>query len=56
MGSLLSKDGNVKYLLCVAGVFTKYAWVQPLKDKKDKTVYNAFTKLVNDSNRKPNKL
>ena len=23
-------------------VFTKYAWVKPLKDKKAKTVLNAF--------------
>ena len=34
MGSLSSKNRNVKYLLCVIDVFTKYAWVKPLKDKK----------------------
>ena len=33
MGSLSSKNGNVKYLLCVIDFF-KYAWVKPLKDKK----------------------
>ena len=38
------------------GVFTKYAWVKSLKDKKDKTILNAFIKIVNESNRKPNKL
>ena len=43
-------------LLCVIGVFTKYAWVKPLKNKKGKTVLNAFIKIVNESNRKPNKL
>ena len=37
-------------------VFTKYAWVNPLKDKKGKTVLNAFIETVNGSNRKPNKL
>ena len=37
-------------------VFTKYAWVNPLKDKKGKTVLNAFIETVNESNRKPNKL
>ena len=37
-------------------VFTKYAWVKPLKDKKGKTVLNAFIEIVNKSNRKPNKL
>ena len=27
MGSLSPKNKNVKYLLCVIGVFTKYTWV-----------------------------
>ena len=54
MGLLSSK--NNKYSLCVIDVFTKYAWVKPLKDKKGKTVLNIFIKIVNESNRKPNKL
>ena len=56
MESLSSKNKNVKYLLCVIDIFTKFAWVKPLKDKKGKTVLNAFIKIVNESNRKPNKL
>ena len=32
-------------------VFTKYAWVKPLKNKKGKTVPNAFNEIVNESNR-----
>ena len=32
MESLSSKNKNVKYLLCVVDVFTKYVWVKPLKD------------------------
>ena len=55
MESLPSKNKNVKYLLCVIDGFTKYAWVKMLKDKKGKTV-NAFIEIVNESNRKPNKL
>ena len=51
-----SKNKNVKYLLRVIDVFTKYAWVKPLRDKKGKTVHNAFIKIVNESNCKPNKL
>ena len=31
-------------------------WVKPLKDKKGKTVINAFIEIVNESNHKPNKL
>ena len=36
MGSLSSKNKNIKYLLCFIDVFTKYAWVKPLKDTKVK--------------------
>ena len=56
MESLSCKNKNVKYLLCVIDVFTKNAWVKFLKDKKSKTVLNAFIKIVNESNCKPNKL
>ena len=56
MESLSSKNKNVKYLLCVIDVFTKYAWVKPLKDKKGKTVLNLFIEIEDESNRKPNKL
>ena len=45
MRSLSSKNKNVKYLLCVIDVFTKYAWLKPLKDKKKgKSGLNAFIK------------
>ena len=37
-------------------VFTKYAWLKFFKDKKAKTVLLGFVKIVNKSNRKPNKL
>ena len=43
-------------LLCIIDVFTKYACVKPLKDKKSKTVLNTFVKIVNESNCKPNKI
>ena len=56
MESLSSKNKNVKYLLCVRDTFTKYAWVKFLKDKRCKTVLNAFIEIVNESNRKPNNL
>ena len=44
----------MKFLLCVIDVFTKYAWVKPLKDKKAKTVLHGFTEIVNESKSKPN--
>ena len=52
MDSLSSKNNNLKYLLCVIDVFTKYVWVKPLKGK---TVLNDFIQIVNESNPKPNK-
>ena len=51
MESLSSNNKNVKYLLRAIDVFTKYAWVKPLKDKKDKTVLNVFIEIVNEFNR-----
>ena len=53
---LPSKNRNAKYFLCVIDIFTKYAWVKPLKNKKDKAVLNVLIEIVNKSNRKPNKL
>ena len=50
------KNNNVKCLLCVIDVFTKYSWDKPLKDKKYKAVPNVFIKMVNKSNRKSNKI
>ena len=56
MRLLSSKNKSIKYFLCVIGVFTKYALVKPLKYEKGKTVLNASIEIVNESNRKPNKL
>ena len=42
MESLSSNNKNVKYWLWVIDVFTKYAWIKPLKDKKGKSVLNAY--------------
>ena len=55
IGSLPSKNKKVKYSY-VIDVFAIYAWIKPLKDKKGKTVLNAFIQIVNESNCKPNKL
>ena len=56
METLSSKNRNVKYLLCVIDISTKYAWVDLLKDKKGKTVLNGFIETLNESSNKPNKL
>ena len=38
-----------RFLLCVIDIFSKYAWVVPLKDKKDVSIVNAFQKILDDS-------
>ena len=54
---LISKyNKGIKYLLCVIDLFSKYAWVVPLKDKKGATITNAFQKILDSSKRKPNKI
>ena len=43
---LISKfNKGFRFLLCVIDVFSKYAWVVPLKDKKGLTITNAFQKI-----------
>ena len=42
---LLSRyNKGFKYLLCVIDLFSKYAWVIPMKDKKSTSMVNAFKK------------
>ena len=54
---LLSKfNKGFRFLLCFIDIFSKYAWVIPLKDKKGISILNAFQKILNESNRKPNKI
>ena len=54
---LLSKQKkSIKYLLCAIDLFSKYAFVVPLKDKKGISITNAFNKIINQSNREPNKI
>ena len=51
---LISKfNKGFRFLLCVIYIFSKYAWVIPLKDKKCITVTNAFQKTFKISYRKP---
>ena len=47
---------GVRFLLCVIDIFSKYTWVIPLKDKKGTRITNAFQKILDESNRKPDKI
>ena len=45
-----------RFLLYVIDIFSKYAWVIDLKDKKGIRIVNGFQKIINGSKRKPNKI
>ena len=54
---LISKfNKGFRFLLCVIDIFSKCAWVVPLKDKKGISIVNAFQKKLDKSGRKPNKI
>ena len=53
--SLSKYNKGIKYLLYVIYLFSKYAWVLPLKDKRGITIVNAFQKIISKG-RKPNKV
>ena len=47
---LLSKfNKGFRFLLCVIDIFSKYAWVAPLKDKKGLSIVNAFQIILKES-------
>ena len=42
--------------MCVIDISSKYVWIVPLKDKKGVSIVDAFQKILDDSDRKPNKI
>ena len=54
---MISKfNQRFRFLLCVIDIYSKFAWVIPLKAKKGITITNAFQKILDESNHKPNKI
>ena len=54
---LLSRyNKGIRFLLCVIDIFSKYAWVGPLKDKKGVSIATAIQSILKQSYRKPNKI
>ena len=54
---LISKfNKGFRFLLCFIDIFSKYAWFRPLKDKKDISIANAFQKILDKLECKPNKI
>ena len=46
MQSLSKYNKGIKHLLCAIDLFSKYAWVVPIKDKKGTSIVNAFKKII----------
>ena len=55
MKSLSKYNKGIRYLLCAIDLFSKYAWVVPLKDKKGTSIVIVFQKITSEG-RKPNKI
>ena len=47
---------GIRYLLCVTDIFSKYAWVVPLKENKCIIIVKAFQSILDSSGRKPIKI
>ena len=45
MGKFSDWNKGIKYLLMVIDVFSKFGWIEPLKNKKGETVAAAFEKI-----------
>ena len=56
MQLLRKYNKGIRFLLCVIDIFSKFAWVVPLKDKKGVSIATAFQSILKQSNRKPNKI
>ena len=54
---LISKfNKGFRFSLGVIDIFSKYAWVVPLKDKNCIRITNAFQNIIKESNRISNKI
>ena len=53
--SLSKYNKEIKYLLCATDLFSKYAWIVPIKDKQGTSIVNTFQKIILEG-RKPNKI
>ena len=50
--SLSKYNKVIKYLLCAIDLFSKYAWVVPIKNKKGTSILNAFKKNLKEKKTK----
>ena len=50
-----SSNDGYRYLLVVIDIFSRYAWIEPIKDKSAKRIIIAFNKIIHKG-RKPRRL
>lgn len=55
MTKFKKENDGVQYVLLVIDIFSKYLWMQPLKDKKGPTTARAFENILSEG-RQPTKL
>lgn len=56
-GNIAKHNRGIRYLLVVIDVFSKFAWVEPIKSKTGKAVTEAFGKILKKAEgRRPQKL
>ena len=48
--SLKEENDGFAYLLVVVDILSKYAWLEPLRDKSTRTVASAFEKIIKRAN------
>ena len=56
MKLIIKLNKGFRFSLCFIDIFSKYACVVPLKDKKGISIVNAFQKILDKSGRKLNKI
>ena len=56
MQAFAKDNDDVKYLLTVIDVFSKYGWIVPLNDKSGKSTAQWFHEDIYESGRKPEKV
>ena len=47
---------RIKYLLSIIDLFSRYAWVIGLTNKKGESTVDGYKKILDSSKRKPNKI
>jgi hypothetical protein len=56
VGNLARENDDVRYLLVLIDVVSKYIWVEPLKTKTGEEVFSGFRKIFESTGRMPLKL